>query len=96
MNTTKRYRLILGSVFFALMFVNIGSVGYSTIYRLTKTSLRGWNPDRKKWKAHSYIRQPRQALRRRCKSVMKLSRSKANGLRRCQSFILRVRMVIGE
>src|SRR5215813_5277679 len=47
MNTTKRYRLILGSIFFALMFINIGSVGYSTIYRLTKTSLRGWNPDEK-------------------------------------------------
>src|SRR4030095_5936586 len=44
MNTTKRYRLILGSIFFALMFVNIGSVGYSTIYRLTKTSIRGGDP----------------------------------------------------
>src|SRR5262245_10293676 len=44
MKITKRYRLILGCIFFALNFVNIGSVGYSTIYRLTKTSVRGWDP----------------------------------------------------
>ena len=47
MNITRRYRLMLGCIFFALIFINIGSVGYSTIYRLTKTSLRGWTPDEK-------------------------------------------------
>ena len=46
MNITKRHRLILGCAFFALMYIHIGSSGYSTIYRLTKTSVRGWDVKR--------------------------------------------------
>ncbi len=44
MNITKRQRIVLGCAFFALMFVNVGSAAYSTIYRLTQTSVRGWEP----------------------------------------------------
>jgi phosphoserine phosphatase RsbU/P len=50
MNITKRNRLVLGCAFFALMFIHIGSVGYSTIYRITKTSVRGWDVEIKNGK----------------------------------------------